>query len=443
MTSSRIWKPRLVFWFGALAIGLISAAFAAVADQAQLVFTGLTSGGGWHGFLPLVITPLGFVLCAWLADVYFPGSQGSGIPQCIASRHLRDDEERGGYLSLHVVFGKIALTIVGLGCGASIGREGPTVQIGAALMLQAARIGGMMQARGLILAGSAAGIAAAFNTPLAGVVFAIEEMSRSYSARTNGIVLATVIIAGLASLAIVGNYTYFGRTHVVAAFPADWGLVVTCGIIGGALGSIFSDGVLRITKRIRRWRSIQPKWRVIVVAGVAGLLVAVLGVATGGLTFGTGYEQARDAIQASATPGWQGLPVTFFLAKFVATIASTCSGIPGGLFAPSLAVGAGLGSTLGLLFGASASLAAVLGMTGYFAGVTQAPMTAFVIIIEMTDNHDNVVPLMAASMLGYGAARLISPEPLYHALSRFFIADALRKRRADAAAVKEPAPASV
>ena len=82
-------------------------------------------------------------------------------------------------------------------------------------------------------------------------------------------------------------------------------------------------------------------------------------------------------------------------------------------------------------------------MTGYFAGVTQAPMTAFVIIIEMTDNHDNVVPLMAASMLGYGAARLISPVPLYHALSRFFIADALRRRRADAAAIKEPAPASV
>ena len=109
------------------------------------------------------------------------------------------------------------------------------------------------------------------------------------------------------------------------------------------------------------------------------------------------------------------------------------SGIPGGIFAPSLAVGAGIGSTLGLMLGASIGLAALLGMAGYFAGVVQAPMTAFVIILEMTGNHDNVIPLMCASMLGYGTARMISREPLYHALSRLFIADALRRKRAAAA----------
>jgi len=105
------------------------------------------------------------------------------------------------------------------------------------------------------------------------------------------------------------------------------------------------------------------------------------------------------------------------------------SGIPGGIFAPSLAVGAGLGSTLGLILGMSTSLAALLGMAGYFAGVVQAPMTAFVIILEMTGNHDNVIALMCAAMLGYGTARLISHEPLYHAMSRVFIAEALRRRR--------------
>lgn len=116
------------------------------------------------------------------------------------------------------------------------------------------------------------------------------------------------------------------------------------------------------------------------------------------------------------------------------TLVSSVAGIPGGLFAPSLSVGAGLGSTLGFAFGADVGLAAMFGMAGYFAGVVQAPMTAFVIILEMTGNHDNVIPLMAASMLGYGTARLISPEPLYHALSRLFIADALRRQRAEAAA---------
>ena len=116
------------------------------------------------------------VLCALAADRYFPGSQGSGIPQAIAARHLRHDAERSHLLSIRLSVGKILLTVVGLACGASIGREGPTVQIGASLMLLSARLGGMAHARGLILAGSAAGIAAAFNTPLAGIVFAIEEM---------------------------------------------------------------------------------------------------------------------------------------------------------------------------------------------------------------------------------------------------------------------------
>jgi H+/Cl- antiporter ClcA len=427
MATPRLWKPRLVFWVGALAVGLIGAGFAAVSDQAQIAFKAVVGGDGWWRFTPLLITPAGFVLCAWLADRYFPGSQGSGIPQCIAARHLRD-ESGFAYLSLKTAFGKIMLTIVGLSAGASIGREGPTVQIGASLMLQAARLGRMGQARGLILAGSAAGIAAAFNTPLAGVVFAIEEMGRSYQARTNGVVLMAVIIAGLASIAVFGNYTYFGVTEAVAAFPGDWPLVIVCGIVGGALGAGFSESSLRITRRVRRWRSIQPRRRVIAVAAMAGVLVAVLGIATHGATFGTGYAEARRDIEG------EHLPFLFFAAKFLATLASTVCGIPGGLFAPSLSVGVGLGSTLGSIMGANASLAAVLGMTGYFAGVVQAPMTAFVIILEMTGNHGNAVPLMAASMLGYGTARLITPEPLYHALSRLFIADALRRQRARTAA---------
>jgi H+/Cl- antiporter ClcA len=431
VASSRHWRARLVFWVGALAIGVISAAFAQVADLAQQVFTGMTTGG-WHAYIPVVLTPVVFVGCALATNMHFQGAQGSGIPQVIASRHLHEDEDRGGYLTMKVVIGKVVMTILALGAGASIGREGPTVQIGAALMLKVAKIGRLVHARGLILAGSAAGIAAAFNTPLAGVVFAIEEMSRSYQARTNGIVLYTVIISGIASLALVGNYTYFGIYHGVAAqisaFPGDWPLVIVCGVLGGALGAAFSGGVLMVTKSIRRWRNVTPRWKVVAVALIAGLLVAGIGLLTNGETFGTGYSQARGAIEGTALPG------TFFLAKFVATIASTLSGIPGGLFAPSLAVGAGLGSTIGMVLGTSVGLSAVLGMSGYFAGVVQAPMTAFVIIVEMTDNNANLVPIMATAMIGYGISRLISPVPLYHGLSRDFTADAIRKRRAEQAA---------
>ncbi|CDX49107.1 Cl-channel voltage-gated family protein [Mesorhizobium plurifarium] len=423
--SRRVWQPRLVFWAGAISIGLISVLFAIMADQAQALFHAVIGNdGGWRFYLPLVITPLGFVLCGWLAHSFFPGSQGSGIPQAIAARHLRDDEDRDHILSLRLVMGKIALTVVGLFCGASIGREGPTVQVGASLMLQAARWGGMAQARGLILAGSAAGIAAAFNTPLAGIVFAIEEMGRTYESRTNGLVLTAVILAGLASLGLLGNYTYFGVAKDTVAFASDWPLVLACGIIGGGVGALFSLLALKAMRRIRRWNALQPLWRTLIVAGICGLAVAVIGTASGGLTFGTGYAQARGAIEGAP------LPAFFFVEKFAAGLLSMVSGIPGGIFAPSLAVGAGLGSTLGLLLGTSTSLAALLGMAGYFAGVVQAPMTAFVIILEMTGNHDNVIALMCAAMLGYGAARLISHEPLYHAMSRVFIAEAIRRRRA-------------
>lgn len=430
--TPRFWRQRLVFWSGALAIGLVSAAFAWLADAAQHLSLGLLRQEDGLRFLPLLLTPLGFLLCAGLAFRLFPGSQGSGIPQAIAARHLRDDAERSRFLSLRLAAGKVVLTLVGLLCGASIGREGPTVQVGASIMLQAARWGGMVQARGLILAGSAAGIAAAFNTPLAGIVFAIEEMSKSYQARTNGIVLSAVILAGIASLALVGNHTYFGVSRVAAELQRDWLLVLVCGVAGGACGAGFSAALITLTRRIRRWRAGSALGRVLLVAGLAGLVVAIVGVSSAGLTFGAGYDEAKGAIEGTA------LPPGFFLAKLAATLASSLSGIPGGLFAPSLSVGAGLGSTIGLWLGAPIALAALLGMAGYFSGVVQAPMTAFVIIIEMTGNHDNAIALMAAAMLGYGTARLISREPLYHALSRLFLADVLRQRRALEAAARPP-----
>ncbi|MEK1886916.1 MAG: chloride channel protein [Phyllobacterium sp.] len=428
--NTRVWRPRLVFWAGALAIGVISVVFAKLADLAQMLFHGVTHAGGWSEYLPLVITPIGFVLCAYLAMRHFPNSQGSGIPQAIAARHLTDDEDRRRLLSPKMVLGKIALTAVGLCSGASIGREGPTVQVGASIMLQAARWGGMAHARGLILAGSAAGIAAAFNTPLAGIVFAIEEMGKSYQSRANGLVLTAVILAGLAALGLVGNYTYFGEFAAARTDFSDWLLVVFCGVGGGACGALFSALALKASRRVRRWAVSDPLRRLLLLAGACGLGVALIGLASGGMTFGTGYEQARSAVEG--TP----LPWHYFIAKLIAGLLSMISGIPGGIFAPSLSVGAGLGSAVGQLLGSNIALAAILGMAGYFAGVVQAPMTAFVIILEMTGSHSSVIALMCASMLGFGTARIISNEALYHALARIFIADAIRHKRLEAAATR-------
>jgi H+/Cl- antiporter ClcA len=161
----------------------------------------------------------------------------------------------------------------------------------------------------------------------------------------------------------------------------------------------------------------------LILAGCCGLAIAVIGIASGGNTFGTGYQQAKSAVEG------QALPLLFFVEKLLAGFLSMISGIPGGIFAPSLSVGAGLGSTLGTLFGGSIALAAILGMAGYFSGVVQAPMTAFVIILEMTGDHEAVIPIMAVSMIGYVTSRILSREPLYHGLSRVFIAAAVRARR--------------
>lgn len=435
--SFSVWRPRLVFWCGALMTGVISVGFAKLADLAQHGFNRLTTATEWSYLLPLLLTPAGFALSAFLAIRFFPNAQGSGIPQAIAARHFKEGEDRGKLLSLRIAFGKIFLTVLGLFCGGSIGREGPTVQVGASIMLIVARFGGMAQARGLILAGSAAGIAAAFNTPLAGIVFAIEEMGRTYEARTNGLVLAAVIISGLAALGLSGSYHYFGSTSVAPLHLRDWFLVLACGIGGGALGAAFSGLALHFGQRIRRWAQPEPMKRMVLLALCCGLAIAAIGVLSGGKTFGTGYEEARNAVQGEA------LPYLFFLEKFAAGFLSMLSGIPGGIFAPSLSVGAGLGSTLGSLLGTNIALAAVLGMAGYFAGVVQAPMTAFVIILEMTGDHEAVIPLMAVSMLGFLTSRILSREPLYHGLSRVFIAAAIRARRAaEKNAGETDAPAS-
>jgi H+/Cl- antiporter ClcA len=422
--SRRIWRRRLVFWFGALAVGVLSVFFAWAANWSQAVFAHAASQMRW---LPLIATPAGFVLCVWLARTFFPGSAGSGIPNAIAARSLRTGIDREQLLAPKLIVGKIGLTVLGLLCGASVGREGPTVQIGAALMLLSGRLGKLQQQRGLILAGSAAGISAAFNTPIAGIVFAIEEMSRSFEQRTSGLVFYAVIIAGLASLALVGNYTYFGTSTGTVATAADWLLVAVSGALGGLMGGLFSRLLLDGTRYAARWVQGDPLRRSLALALACGIIVAATGILTGGATFGTGYDQARSAVE--------GHPLAWYFwpAKLVATLATSLSGIPGGLFAPSLTVGAGLGSWLAHLGGSQiVSVAAVLGMAGYFAGVVQAPLTAFVIILEMTGSNANLLPIMIAAAIGFGAAKLVAPEALYHGLAESIIADARAKQERQA-----------
>jgi H+/Cl- antiporter ClcA len=351
----------------------------------------------------------------FLTNRVFQNSQGSGIPQAIAARKLTDQAARGRLVSIRIAIGKILLTALGLLCGASVGREGPTVQVGASIMFAIGKISPRRQS-GLILAGAAAGVAAAFNTPLAGIVFAIEEMSRAFEARTSGLVLATVIAAGLTSLALVGNYTYFGTSTTMLRNGADWLAVPICGVAGGLAGGLFSSIVIYVAGELRGPLK-RFKANPIPFALACGLAVALCGIASGDTIYGTGYTQVKTALEGG-TP----LPQSFGFLKFMATTLSTISGIPGGIFSPSLAVGAGLGANVAQLFPlAPIGPIMLLGMVSYFAGVVQAPITAFVIVTEMTENHAMVIPLMAAAFIAYAASRLVCHEGVYHALSKNFL----------------------
>jgi H+/Cl- antiporter ClcA len=271
--------------------------------------------------------------------------------------------------------------------------------------------------RGLILAGGAAGVAAAFNTPLAGVVFAIEELSRSFEERTSGTILAAVIIAGVASLALVGNYTYFGSTSAVMSEPRMWLAVPVCGIVGGLLGGTFALAMVRLggalPKGLQAFRARHP----ILFAAGCGAVIAGIGWLSAGTTFGSGYSEAKELLQNEATPSLGFAPY-----KALATLVTYLSGIPCGIFSPSLAVGAGVGGHLHSLWPiAPAGAMVVLSMAAYSAGVVQAPLTALVIVTEMTGNRSLTLPLMAVVLIGRAASALVCRRSLYRSLADRFL----------------------
>jgi H+/Cl- antiporter ClcA len=407
-------KSRLVFWTGAVLVGLAAVAFAIASEHAVELFKKLVALAPWA---PLIVSPLGLILVTWLTRRFFPGAQGSGIPQTIATLDTRGQALRDSLLSIRIAIGKILLTILGLLSGASIGREGPTVHIGAAIMHSAGRLAHFPPhylERGLILAGGAAGISAAFNTPLAGIVFAIEEISRSFEERNSGTVITAVILAGVTAVVIQGNYTYFGSTNVTIDMNSSaWLAALLCGIVGGLLGGGFSTLLIKGSRWVAPWHLRRP-YRI---ALLCGLSIGILGWLSGGLSYGTGYDEARQLVTGENRLDW-----TYPISKLLATVASYLSGIPGGIFAPSLATGAGFGAIIAEWFPHIAfSAVVILGMTGYFAGVVQTPLTAMVIIMEMTNNQSMLLPIMATAFIAYGVSRMVCREPIYRALAWSFL----------------------
>ena len=411
--ARRLTRKYGVFWVGAIIVGLVAVLYARLIDFGFGVFAQLEHR---HFWLPLLLTPAASALAAWLTRRFFPGSEGSGIPQVIATLQVGGSEMGKRLLSLRIAAAKIVISFIAILGGLTIGREGPTVQVGSAIMFNLRRFyprSNQLLDRQLALAGAAAGLSAAFNTPLAGIVFAIEELSRSFEQRASGVVITAIVFAGIVALGLNGNYTYFGAINITAPFPKLMAVaVVVTAVVTGIAGGIFGWLLLNTNRwipvRIQQLRKSQP----VQFAALCGLVVAVVGVIAGGATFGSGYAEARGLLEG-------GHPLSLFypFMKFVSMVGSYLPGIPGGIFAPSLSIGAGFGNLLHELFSSmSLPMLIALGMVGYLAGVTQSPITAFVIVMEMINGHALVISLMATSLIASRVARLFAP-PLYEALS--------------------------
>jgi H+/Cl- antiporter ClcA len=244
-------------------------------------------------------------------------------------------------------------------------------------------------------------------------VFGIEEMGRSFDASTSGLAIATVIAAGLTSIAFLGDYVYFGTTSDSLTSLTGWLAVPVAGVLGGLLGGLFSRILILFAAGLPGRLGKLLKAHPVGFAFACGLGVAFCGLVSEGSVFGTGYAQARALLG-----GADHVPALFGLWKFLATALSAVSGIPGGIFSPSLAAGAGLGVELAhWLPGVPVGAVVLLGMVAYFTGVVQAPITAFVIVTEMTGDHGMVVPLMATAFIAQAASRLVCKEGVYHALA--------------------------
>ncbi|HET9285086.1 MAG TPA: chloride channel protein [Candidatus Angelobacter sp.] len=361
----------------------------------------------------VLIPVTGSLAMGYLLYWYFPNARGSGVPQTKAALFARD-----GFISLRTVLGKFGCTAATLASGIPLGREGPSVQVGAGIASVLGRAVGLRRekVKALLPVGASAAIAAAFNTPMAAVLFSLEEVMGDLHAP----VLGSVVIASAASWIvlrlILGNNPLFHVPQYELVHPLEFGIYAVLGVAGGFLSVAFTKLLLGMRQRFL----LMPKktfwWHPV----VGGVMVGLMGWVVP-QTLGVGYSFVGQALNGNMA---FKLMAVLVVLKLFAITTSYASGNAGGIFGPSLFLGAMLGGTVGSIahhylpgYTAMPGAYALVGMGALFAGIVRAPMTSVLMIFEMTRDYSVIVPLMIANLASLFISSRFQKQPIYEALA--------------------------
>jgi len=367
-------------------------------------------GAPWRRVLFPVAGSLGI---GYLLYRYFPYARGSGVPQTKAALFARE-----GRITLRTVLGKFFCTSATLASGIPLGREGPSVQVGGGIASVLGRLIGLRseQVKNLIPVGAAAAIAAAFNTPLAAVLFALEEIMGDLHAPVIGAVVLASATSWMVLRVFLGNNPLFKVPQYQLVHPAEFAVYAVLGVAGGLVSVAFTKLLLGMRARFLRlpkktvW--FQPLAGGLLVGGIGWFVPQVLGV---------GYSYVGDALNGNMAFKMMLLLVVL---KLITVTTSYASGNAGGIFGPALFIGAMLGGTVGTVahhlfpaYTATPGAYALVGMGAAFAGIVRAPMTSVLMIFEMTQDYAVIVPLMIANLVSLFIASRLQHEPIYEALA--------------------------
>lgn len=416
------------FWIGSVITGFFAVMYAKIFAWGENLLNFIMN---WHDWMIFIIAPIGFVLSWWLVKEFAPNAKGSGIPQVMAAVELANPKEHTkirSLLSLKIIVFKIISSVVLVIGGGAVGREGPTIQIAGSVFRKVNEYlphwWPKISKKNMIMTGAAAGLAAAFNTPLGGIVFAVEELSKTHINYFKTALFTAVIIAGLTAQTLAGSYLYLGypKTNDVSLmvmFP----IILVAGT-AGILASQLSVTMLKMNDWKKRKLKTDKANILFLIA--CALFIASIAYFINREILGSGKEiMERVLFTKDKHEDWY-VPILRMLGPAL----SFTSGGAGGIFAPALTAGASIGSVISgaiHLTPNETNVVILAGMVAFLTGITRAPFTSAIIVLEMTDRHSLIFHLMLAGMVSSIASILVSRHSLYDVIKVNFLTEIREK----------------